>query len=84
MTTVLEERAVHTGKIIKQINKDLFVSEVFQEPFGPVPQQRVPGDVTLKESNVLALPMAARPLALTVVKGRWLSILLLQNWGEGQ
>lgn len=68
MTAVLEERAVHTGKIFKQINKDLFVSEVFQETFGAAPQQQVPGNVTLREPSVLALPMAARLL-----------VLLLQN-----
>lgn len=79
VTTVLEERPVHAEGIFKQINKDLFVSEVFQETFGPAPQWQFPGIVARKESNLLALPMAARLLVLTVVKGHWFSSLLLRT-----
>lgn len=88
MTTVLEERPVHAEGIFKQINKDLFVSEVFQETFGPALQWQFPGNVTLKESNVLALPMAARLLVLAVVKGHSFSSLLLRTeevgWEQGK
>lgn len=83
MTTVPEERPVHEEGIFKQINKDLFVSEVFQETFGPAPQRQFPGNTTLKESNILALPMAARLLVLTVVKGYWFSPLLLRTGEVG-